>query len=103
MATRDPARALVAYWWDTTFVLPAGAEPRQLHATIIGRSPPTNGIGSVVFAIYKIEDGTLSLAEDDGSGKPPSTFAGATSRYVVRKVRVDGKHAGPDVIPGRGR
>ena len=73
-------------WWKTTFTLPAGTDPRQLHATIKDSSPPTNGIGKVVFAIFKIEDGTLTLAEDDMSDKPPKTFASATSRYVVKRV-----------------
>jgi hypothetical protein len=40
----------------------------------------------VVFAIYKIEDGTLTLAEFDGQGKPPESFDGDASRYVVKKV-----------------
>ena len=74
-------------WWKTTFTLPAGTDPQQLHATIRDSSPPTNGIGTMVFAIFKIEDGTLTLAEDDTSDKPPKTFLGATSRYVVKQVQ----------------
>src|SRR5215472_11982729 len=73
-------------WWKTTFTVPAGADPRQLHATIKESSPPTNGIGQVVFAIFKIEDGTLTLAEVDGSEEPPKTFSSASSRYVVKRV-----------------
>src|ERR1041384_4391474 len=46
------------FWYETTFTLPAGTDPQQLHATIKDSSPPTNGIGQVVFAIVKIEDGT---------------------------------------------
>jgi len=49
----------------------------------------------VVFAIFKIEDGTLTLAEDDMSDKPPKTFAAATSRYVVNKVQPQKKNAEP--------
>ena len=74
-------------WWKTTFTLPAGTDPKQLHATIKDSSPPTNGIGTVVFAIFKIEDGTLTLAEVDGSDKPPETFDSASSRYIVRRVQ----------------
>src|SRR5689334_2202567 len=75
-------------WWKTTFILPAGTDPQQLHATIKECSPPSkNAIGTVVFAIFKIEDGTLLLAEDDMSDKPPKTFAGASSRYNVKKVQ----------------
>ena len=78
-----------AGWYKTTFTLPVGTDPQQLHATIKESSPPTNGIGQVVFAIFKIEDGTLTFvtfAEDDMSDKSPKAFANATSRYSVKKV-----------------
>jgi hypothetical protein len=75
-----------AGWFKTTFTLPAGTDPRQLHATIKECSPPSeSAIGTVVFAIYKIEDGTLTLA--DGSDEPPKTFEGASSRYTLKKVQ----------------
>ena len=75
-------------WFETTFTLPAGTDPQQLHATINDSSPPTNNaIGKVVFAIFKIEDGTLTLAEDDMSDQPPKTFLSASSRYNVKKVQ----------------
>jgi hypothetical protein len=79
-------------WWKTTFTLPAGTDPRQLHATIKESSPPTNGIGKVVFAIFKIEHGTLTLAEIDGSDEPPKTFSSASSCYVVKKVQPQKKN-----------
>ena len=47
----------------------------------------------MVYAIYKIEDGTLTLAEFDGSDKPPKTFEGNSSRYTVRKVQPQTKKA----------
>ena len=74
-------------WWKTTFILPAGTEPRQLHARIEGSSPPTNGIGTVVFAIFKIENDTLTLAEIDGADQPPESFDAAASRYTLRRFR----------------
>src|SRR6266478_5728681 len=75
-------------WYKTTFTLPAGTDPQQLHATIKDCSPPsTNAIGTVVFAIFKIEDGTLTLAEDDMSDQPPKTFPSALSRYNLKKVQ----------------
>ncbi len=75
-------------WFATTFTLPAGTDPQQLQATIKDSSPPTNNaIGKVVFAIFKIEDGTLTLAEDDMSDAPPKTFPSASSRYNVKKVQ----------------
>ncbi len=83
-------------WWKTTFTLPAGTDPQQLHATIKDSSPPTNNaIGKVVFAIFKIEDGTLTLAEDDMSDKPPKIFSSASSRYVLKKVRPQKKNTEP--------
>src|SRR6185369_4064586 len=75
------------FWYKTTFALPAGTDPQQLHATIKDSSPPTNGIGQVVFAIFKIEDGTLTLAEVDMSDKPPKTFSSDSSRYVLKQVQ----------------
>ena len=81
-------------WYRTTFTLPVGTDPQQLHATIKDCSPPsTNAIGTVVFAIFKIEDGTLTLAEDDMSDKPPKTFASASSRYSVKKVHPQKENA----------
>src|SRR5216110_828398 len=83
-------------WYETTFTLPTGTDPQQLHATIKDSSPPTNNaIGKVVFAIFKIEDGTLTLAEDDMSDKPPKTFSSASSRYVVKKAQPQKKNAEP--------
>ena len=79
----------VGGWFKTTFTLPArtGTGPRQLHATIKESSPPSKDtVGTVVFAIYKIEDGTLTLAEYDGQAKPPEGFDNDASRYVVKKV-----------------
>jgi hypothetical protein len=78
-------------WYKTTFTLPAGTDPQQLHATIKDSSPPANGIGKVVFAIVKIED-TLTLAEDDMSDKPPEVFSSASSRYVLKKVQPQKKN-----------
>ena len=82
-------------WWKTTFTLPAGTDPQQLHATIKDSSPPTNGIGQVVFAIFKIEDGTLTLAEVDMSDEPPKTFSSASSRYVLKQVQPQKKNTEP--------
>jgi hypothetical protein len=82
--------------YKTTFTLPAGTDPPQIHATIKDVSPPSsNAIGTVVFAIFKIEDGTLTLAEDDMSDKPPKTFASALSRYSVRKAQPQKKNTQP--------
>ena len=81
------------FWYERTFTLPAGADPKQLHATIKDSSSPTNGIGQVVFAIFKIEDGTLTLAVDDGSDEPPTTFSDALSRYHLKRAQPQEKNA----------
>lgn len=75
-------------WFKARFTLPEGTDPRQLQATITDCWPPTkNSIGTVVFAIFKLEDGILTLAEVDGSDKPPESFASDSSRYVVKKAQ----------------
>ena len=80
-------------WFETTFTLPAGTDPRQLHATIKDCSPPTNNsVGKMVFAIFKIEDGTLTLAEDDMSDEPPKTFSTNSSCYHLKKVQPQKKN-----------
>ena len=85
-----------AGWYKTTFTLPVGTDPQQLHATIKDCSPPsTNAIGTVVFAIFKIEDGTLTLAEVDMSDEPPKTFSSASSRYVLKQVQPQKRNTEP--------
>jgi hypothetical protein len=51
------------FWFENSITLPAGTDPQQLHATITGNAPSGGGssIGKVVVAIFKIEDGTLTL------------------------------------------
>src|SRR5688572_27095254 len=48
------------FWYETTFTLPA-TYPPQLHATIKDCPEPCDEIGKVVFAIFKVEDETLTL------------------------------------------
>lgn len=74
------------FWYDATFVLPTDAAPKQLHATLTDSSPPENGLGEVVFSIFKVENAILTLAVDDGSYEPPASFSEATSRYILEKV-----------------
>src|SRR6266704_2539017 len=80
-------------WYKTTFTLPAGTDPQQLHATIQDCSPPsTNAIGKVVFAIFKIEDGTLTLAEDDMSENSPHR----TGSRLMQAEKLGGGVGGAD-------
>jgi len=61
-------------WYETTFTLPAGTYPQQLHATIKDCAQPCDDIGKVVFAIFKIEDGTLTLVGIQATAvEPPKT------------------------------
>ena len=86
------------FWFETTFTLPPGKTPRQLHATIKNSAPPTNGIGQVVRAIFKVEDGTLTLVPGgDSDEEMPKSFKAAEekglTRYELRKVQPQKKNA----------
>ena len=83
------------FWFETTFTLPAGTYPQQLHATIKDCPKPCDDVGKVVFAIFKIEDGTLTLAGIQSSAvEPPKTFGEIPGfednrmfRYKLKKVQ----------------
>jgi uncharacterized protein (TIGR03067 family) len=85
------------FWFETTFTQPVGTDPKQLHATIKDCASK-DSIGKVVVAIYKIEEGTLSLVAI-GDGEPPKSFEPAEvkglSRYELRKVQPQKKNAEP--------
>jgi uncharacterized protein (TIGR03067 family) len=80
------------FWFETTFTLPAGTDPKQLHATIKDCADK-DSIGKVVFAIFKIEDGTLTLAgirTPDSAPEPPINFDSENTmsgRFELRKVQ----------------
>jgi uncharacterized protein (TIGR03067 family) len=83
------------FWFDTTITLPAGTDPKQLYATIKRCPPPqADSIGKVVGAIFKIEDGTLTLATGGTDSSPegtPKSFEATEdkgpTRYELRKVQ----------------
>ena len=88
------------FWFETTITLPAGTDPQQLHATIKRCSPPESPIGKVVVAIFKIEDGTLTLAaRGDGDEETPKSFEATEdkglTRYELRKVQPQKKNTQP--------
>src|SRR3954452_5410208 len=74
------------FWFATTITLPAGTDPRQLHATIRDGAPgQESSVGKVVVAIYKIEDGKLTLvAIGDGEEEAPKTFEAAEDKGLTR-------------------
>jgi hypothetical protein len=77
-------------WHKATFTLPKGTNPHQLHATITGSSASaTEGIGTVVYALYTIENGTLRLGTYDGSGEAPKTFDDTRDQYTVQKIKAE--------------
>jgi uncharacterized protein (TIGR03067 family) len=85
------------FWFETTITLPAGKDPKQLHATI-KNCPPSqaDSIGKVVRAFFKIEDGTLTLATmADDVEETPKSFEAAGTRYELRKVQPQKKNAQP--------
>jgi len=83
-------------WYETTFTLPADTDPQQLHATIKD-CPQPDDIGKVVFAIFKIEDGTLTLAGIQASAvEPPKTFGEDQGLKGNSVFRYDPKNFGKD-------
>jgi uncharacterized protein (TIGR03067 family) len=77
------------FWFETTVTLPAGPDPKQLHATIKNRpsSQPVD-VGRVVRAFFKIEDDELTMATiGDDPEETPKSFEGLGTRYELRKVQ----------------
>jgi uncharacterized protein (TIGR03067 family) len=89
------------FWFETTITLPAGTDPKQLHATIKGCPPSqADSIGKVVGAIFKIEDGTLTLATSGGGAEEtPKSFEATEgkglTRYELRKIQPQKKNTQP--------
>lgn len=85
------------FWFETTMAVPAGKNPKQLHATIKACPPSqADSIGQVVVAIFKIEDGTMTLATGNGDGEAPKSFeASGLNRYELRKVQPQKKNIQP--------
>ena len=84
------------FWFETKIALPAGTAPQQLHATIKNSSPPTNSIGQVVRAFFKLEDETLTMATiSDDPEETPKSFENLGTRYELRKVQPQTKYSQP--------
>lgn len=89
------------FWFETTFVLPAGKDPRQLHATIRKTSAPQgDSVGQVVRAFYRIRDDRLTLATMGDDGEETSkAFDAAGTRFELRKSPPAKKEAGGSPTP----
>ena len=77
------------FWFETTITLPAATNPRQLRATIKDSAPSQReSIGKAVTAIFKIEEGILTIAaRGDGAEDTPTSFEDEkVTRYELRKV-----------------
>ena len=89
------------FWFETTITLAAGTDPRPLHATIKDcASGQESSVGKVAVAIYKIEDGKLTLAAlGDGDAETPKSFEAADekglTRYELQKVQPKTKNTEP--------
>ena len=98
---RDPD-----FWFETTFTLPV-TYPQQLHATIKDCPEPCDDVGKVVFAIFKIEYGTLTLVGIQATAaEPPKTFGEIPGfednrmfRYKLRKAQPSIRDE-PKKVPG---
>jgi hypothetical protein len=82
------------FWFETTFTQPVGTGPKQLHATIKDCAGK-HSVGKVVVAIYKIEDGTLTLSTGNGGDEEMKSFEAAPNRYELRKVQPQKKDTQP--------
>ena len=88
------------FWFKTTFTLPAGRNPKELHATIKDSSSPKDSNGKVVVSFYKIENGKLTLAViGEGADEEPKTFEAAEAeggaRYELQKILPHKKNLQP--------
>ncbi len=75
------------FWFETTIALPKGPVPQQLLATI-KRSAPSqdSSIGKMVPAIFKIENGTMTIGAFADVEDPPNGFEDINrdSLYTLR-------------------
>jgi len=72
-------------WYKGTFTLREDQNPKQLLG-VIAACPAPNYIGKTVYAIYRIEAGTLTLAGNEpGNAEVPKSFDGPGSRKFVLK------------------
>jgi uncharacterized protein (TIGR03067 family) len=87
-------------WYKGTFKLILGQKPKQLHAKVTD-CPVPEFVGKTSHAIYRIQDGTLTLvARRPGDPGTPSGFEDSKSRKFVLK-NTEPKESGPANALGR--
>lgn len=77
-------------WYSAKFALPSDQTPKQLHATITD-CPEPKFVGKLSLAIYKIEDGTLTMVgHKPGAPDVPKDFNGgeAARTFVFKKAEI---------------
>jgi len=70
-------------WYKGTFILHEDTTPKQMIVTITD-CPAPQYVGKIANAIYKIENGTLTIAGNEpGNPAMPATFDAPGSRLVT--------------------
>ena len=76
-------------WYQATMTLPAGTNPKQLVGAIT-ECPQPDFVGKSAIAIYKVEDGTLTLVgHQPGVPEAPKSFEGGGSSrtFILKKAQ----------------
>jgi uncharacterized protein (TIGR03067 family) len=74
-------------WYKGTFTLREGSDPKVMVAAIT-ECPVEKYIGKTDFAIYRLENGTLTLtAREPGNPDVPAGFDAPESRRFVFKLK----------------
>ncbi len=72
-------------WYKGTFTLREDTNPRQLVG-VVSECPAPEYVGKTVYAIYRIEAGTLTLTgHEPGKQQVPTDFDAPGSRKFVLK------------------
>ena len=72
-------------WYKATFTLREDTNPKQLVA-IITECPAPQYVGKTANAIYRVEDGTLTITGNEpGNPAMPATFDAPGARQIVFK------------------
>jgi uncharacterized protein (TIGR03067 family) len=73
-------------WCKGTFSLREDTNPKQMIG-VITEGPDPRYVGKTVYAIYRIEDGVLTISGNaPGSPAPPAAFDAPDARQLVFKI-----------------